>query len=330
LIETVPKALSTSQAIDSLGFWRDLPRPIMAMAPLANVTDCAFRYIIAKYGKPHVFFTEFVSCDGLCSSAYEKLAIDLKYHEIERPIVAQIFGAKPENFFKTAQMVREMKFDGVDINMGCPDKSVLKQGAGCGLIETPELAKEIIYATKEGAGPLPVSVKTRIGLNHVCIDEWIPTLLETKLVAITLHGRTKNEMSKVPAHWDVIGKAADLARDTETLIIGNGDVASLSDAHHKTVEFKLDGAMMGRAIFGNPWLFNETVDKNQLTTRQQFSALIEHIELFDQWLGAHKNFAIMKKHFKAYVNGFDGAKELRMALMDCELASEAAELLKNY
>src|SRR3990167_3175849 len=155
-------------------FWTKLKRPIMALAPMADVTDCAFRQIIAKYGKPDVFFTEFVSVDGLCSPGREKLLIDLKYGENERPIVAQIFGSKPENFEKVARMLVEMGFDGIDINMGCPVKKILNQQSCSALIKTPELAKEIIIATKRGAPGLPVSVKTRIGFSRMEeADTWI-------------------------------------------------------------------------------------------------------------------------------------------------------------
>src|SRR5476649_391186 len=165
----------------NLGFWKDLKKPILCLAPMADVTDCAFRQIIAKYGKPDVFFTEFVSADGLCSPGRDKLLVDFIYGENERPIVAQIFGANAENIKKAASLCKELGFDGIDINMGCPDKSIEKQCAGAGMIKDPKLAKEIIRAAIEGAGGLPVSVKTRIGYNKNEIDTWIRGLLQENI-----------------------------------------------------------------------------------------------------------------------------------------------------
>ena len=171
------------------GFWDKLNKPIMVLAPMANVTDAAFRYMIARNGKPDVTWTEFVSADGLCSPGREKLLVDFWYGEAERPVVAQIFGANPENIFKAAQIVKELKFDGLDINMGCPAKEVLKQGSCAALIKNPRLAQEIILAAKEGAKGLPVSVKTRIGTNKPEIETWIPELFKTQPAAIILHLR---------------------------------------------------------------------------------------------------------------------------------------------
>jgi tRNA-dihydrouridine synthase len=233
------------------GFWQKLKKPIFVLAPMANVTDCAFRQIIVKYGKPDVVWTEFVSCDGLCSEGRANILIDLKYSEMERPIIAQIFGAKPDNFYKTALLLQELGFDGIDINMGCPDKSVSgKQGSGAALIQEPKLAQKIILETKRGAGKLPVSVKTRLGFNKNVLDTWLPNLLETEPAAITIHARTKKEMSKVPAHWDEIAKAVEI-RNTydsspkKTLILGNGDVQDLVEAQKRVDETGCDGVMIG-------------------------------------------------------------------------------------
>jgi len=313
----------------------------MALAPMADVTDCAFRQIIAKYGKPDVFFTEFVSVDGLCSPGREKLLIDLKYGENERPIVAQIFGSKPENFEKVARMLVEMGFDGIDINMGCPVKKILNQQSCSALIKTPELAKEIILATKRGAGSLPVSVKTRIGFNKMELERWIPTILETEPVALMVHLRTVKEMSKVPAHWEVMKRIVEIRDELtharggarkKTLILGNGDMRSLEEAEQKVKETGCDGVMLGRAIFGNPWLFAGSV----VGIEEKLRVMIEHTKLYEKMLGKHKNFAIMKKHFKAYVNGFpacagrDGAKELRVKLMETENASQVESIVNDF
>lgn len=306
----------------------DFKNPFFVLAPMADVTDAAFRQIIAKYGKPDVFWTEFVSVDGLCSVGKEKLLIDLKYGENERPIVAQIFGNDPEHFEKTARMLVEMGFDGIDINMGCPVKKILNQNSCSALIRTPELAKEIILATKRGAGSIPVSVKTRIGFSKVEIDTWIPVILETEPAVLTVHLRTAKEMSLVPAHWELMKKIVEI-RDKmgkDTLIIGNGDVVDIEDGKKKAQETGCDGIMLGRAIFGNPWLFTGKVP----TTEEKLEVMIEHTKLFEEVLGEKKNFAIMKKHYKAYVNGFVGAKELRMKLMDAENAEEVEGIVKEF
>jgi nifR3 family TIM-barrel protein len=310
-------------------FWNKLKKPIFVLAPMADVSDCAFRQIINKYGKPDVFWTEFVSADGLAHpKAREKLLIDLKYNENEHPIIAQIFGAKPENIREAAQLCAKLGFDGVDINMGCPDKAIEKQCAGAGMIKYPELARKIIEAAREGAGDLPVSVKTRIGYNKNEIDTWIRGLLEIKLPLLTVHLRTRKEMSDVPAHWELMKDILKLRNEIspETLIFGNGDVIDIKDAEQKVKETGCDGVMLGRAIFGNPWLFSGKTP----TQEEKLKVMIEHTKLFEKELGPYKNFAIMKKHYKAYVNGFDGAKELRVKLMEAETASEVEEITNDF
>ena len=335
-------------------FWKKLKRPIFCLAPLADVTDCALRQIIAKYGKPDIFFTEFVSADGLCSIGREKLLIDLKYGENEHPIVAQIFGSKPENIKEAAKLCKELGFDGIDINMGCPEASVVKQCSGAGVIQNPKLAREIIRAAIEGAGGLPVSVKTRIGFNKNEIETWIPELLTEDLAALTVHLRTRKEMSAVPAHWEFMKRIVEIRDELkkDTLIIGNGDIVDLEDAANKAKETGCDGVMLGRAIFGNPWLFankeffrssghspqNSLEERAQPDAKKSFTSfvpeklkvMIEHTKLFEEMLGKHKNFAIMKKHYKAYVNGFDGAKELRVKLMDAENADQIENIANDF
>lgn len=310
-------------------FWTQLPKPFFALAPMADVTDAAFRRIVAKYGKPDVLWTEFVAVDGLLSPGKEVLLKDLMYTEEERPIVAQVFGSKPDHFFKVAALIAELGFDGIDINMGCPDKNVEKQGGGASLMKHPKLAQEIIAATKEGAPGLPVSMKTRVGYNVVELDTWLPALLDAKPAAITVHARTRKEMSDVPARWEHIAKAVQIAKGTGTLIIGNGDVKDLGDAQKKAEETGADGIMLGRAIFGNPFLFQgSTLD--EVPIEKRFSIMLEHTKLFMELLGDVKNFAVMKKHYKAYVNGFDGAKELRVRLMDAEGVSEVEAIVTNF
>lgn len=310
----------------SIGFWRELKKPFFIQAPLANVTDAAFRRLIAKYGKPDVTWTEFVSVDGLCSPGREVLLKDFLYTEAERPIVAQIFGSKPDNFYKVAQLIKQLGFDGVDINMGCPDRNVEKQGGGAAMIKEPLLAQEVIAATHEGAGGLPVSVKTRIGYNKNEIDIWIPKLLECKLAALTVHARTRKELSDVPARFEHVKEVVEMAKGTGTLVIGNGDVKDLVEARKKAKETGADGVMLGRAIFGNPWLYIEHVP----TTKEKLLVMVEHTKLFVELLGDIKSFAVMKKHYKAYVCGFDGAKELRTRLMETDRLEEVEEIVGEF
>ncbi len=327
-----------------LGFWKNLKRPIFCLAPMADVTDCAFRELITKYSDTdrnfgRVFWTEFVSADGLAHpKAREKLLIDLKYTESERPIVAQIFGSNPDNIREAAKLCRELGFDGIDINMGCPDRSIERQGAGAGMIKNPKLAREVIRAAKEGGGGLPVSVKTRIGYNKNEMEEWLLELLAEDIAALTVHLRTRKEMSLVPAHWELMKRVVEIRNETgkETLIIGNGDVTDLIDAQNKINEYGCDGVMLGRAIFGNPFLFSnksfqgQTLEDKERSVLEKLTVMIEHTKLFEKLLGEYKNFAIMKKHYKAYVNNFDGAKELRMKLMEANSALEVETITNEF
>lgn len=318
------------------GFWDKLPKPFFVLAPMADVTDAAFRRIIAIYAKPDVMWTEFVSVDGLCSSGRDILMRDFAYTDIERPIVAQIFGSKPENFFKVAEMIAELGFDGIDINMGCPDKNVEKQGGGASMMKDPERALAVIAATKEGAKGLPVSIKTRIGYNKNELDTWIPRLLESKPAAITIHARTRKEMSDVPARWEHVKEVVDMAKGSGTLILGNGDVKNLAEAAQKAKDTGADGVMLGRAIFGNPWLFASPMSRRRLDIdavediEMKLAVMLEHTKLFEELLGDIKNFAIMKKHYKAYANGFDGAKELRVKLMETENSSQVEAVINDF
>lgn len=314
-----------------MNFWNTLKKPIFVLAPMADVTDAAFRRIIAKYGKPDAMFTEFVSADGLSRAPEEgrkKLLKDLEYSESERPIVAQFFTSHPACMKEAAALARELGFDGVDINMGCPDKAVGRQGAGACLIKTPEIARELIRAAKEGAGILPVSVKTRAGFNKVEIESWLPELLAEEPAVITLHARTRKEMSKVPAQWSLVKRAVEIRNSSgkKTLIFGNGDVKNLAEARERIKETGADGVMLGRAIFGNPWLFSEHIP----TQSEKLNVLVEHTKLFEKLLGNTKNFAIMKKHYKAYVNGFDGAGELRAKLMETDNASQVEKIVHEF
>lgn len=294
---------------------------------MADVTDTAFRRIIAKYGKPDVTWTEFVSADGLCSPGREILLHDLKYTEGERPIVAQLFTAHPEKMEQAAALAEKLGFDGIDINMGCPDRSIEKQGAGAAMIKNKALAKEVIRAAKRGT-KLPVSVKTRVGYNSVELEEWIPALLEEDIAVLTVHARTRKEMSAVPARWEHVKRAVEIrdAMGKDTLIFGNGDALSLEDAREKVAATGADGVMLGRAIFGNPWLFSEKIP----SIEEKLRVMVEHTQAFEDLLGGVKSFSIMKKHYKAYVNGFDGAKELRVELMEAKDAAEVRAITERF
>ena len=317
--------------------WGTLPTPFFAMAPMADVTDVAFRRLVAKRGKPHIFWTEFVSADGLyhtreiqkMADSENPLMRDFLYEEDQRPIVAQIFSSKPEMIKYATRLVAELGFDGVDINMGCPDRAIERQGCGAAMIKNPELAREIIRTAQE-ASDLPVSIKTRIGYNKETLDEWLTALLEANPSAITLHLRTRKEMSLVPADWQQMKKAVELRNkiNPKVLLIGNGDVRDLADARSKAAESGCDGVMFGRGMFGNPWVFaGKRVEEMPLA--EKLAALMELAHGFEK-LSPPKNFAILKKHIKAFVSGFDGAADLRAMLMEAKHASDLESVIATY
>jgi len=343
-------------------FWNNLPKPFFAMAPMKDVTDSAFRALIAKRGKPDVFWTEFVSADGLYHTRERQgdssqsevspclpsnpLLRDLQFSEDEHPIVAQIFSSKPEMIAYATKLVAELGFDGVDLNMGCPDRAIEKQGCGAAMIKNSELAREIIKAAKEASSAswrMPVSVKTRIGYNKESLDEWLPVLLEAAPAAITIHLRTRKQLSLVPADWELMKKAVEIRNriNPDVLIIGNGDVKSIEEGKHLAKETGCDGIMIGRAMFGNPWIFEELWDSqgHRMSSsevghpmsnhglQEKLEALIELAQNFEK-ITPPKNFSILKKHIKAFVTGFNGASDFRAKLMTAENA-EDLECLVN-
>jgi tRNA-dihydrouridine synthase len=347
-------------------FWTDLykknkgKRPIMVLAPMADVTDIVFRNLIAEkssYGKVDasgesmseldVLWTEFVSVNGLMhDKGREALLLDLKYKEQERPIVAQIFGEDPDKFSKVASLCAELGYDGVDINMGCPDKNVLGQKSGSYLINTPEVARDIIIKSRAGVEEyrvqnevqkeIPITVKTRIGYHKIEYKELLGELLKTKPTVLSLHLRTRKEMSLVPAHWELSAEIVEWIRGEfgypETggpIIILNGDVSDVTDAYAKWELSGCDGIMIGRGIFGDPWLFSKSIKKESLSINEILETAIEHTYRFERELH-FKSFAIMKKHFKAYVNGFKGAKELRVKMMEATNGREVEEVVRKF
>lgn len=353
-----------------MNFWKKLPKPFFVLAPMADVTDVAFREVISiasrsgkEGGGPDVFWTEFVSANGLNSPGRDALLFDLKYNESQRPIVAQLFTNNSENMKKAVSLCIELGFDGVDINMGCPDRNIEKQGCGAKMIETPEVAKKIIDSAKEAiresGKQIPLSVKTRVGYKKEEIDTWIRFLLEQKIDTLTVHARTRKDLSKVPANWEYLKRVVSLRNEIspETVIIGNGDVKDLADGLQKAKESGVDGVMIGRAVLGNPWVFDRNIKtkrkgknfgkvfgfliprklqkkilgtkaytESDVTLEEKLKMLVLHAELFERELGQVKSFSIMKKHFKGYVHGFPGASELRNTLF--EKGNSAEEIKK--
>jgi tRNA-dihydrouridine synthase len=312
-------------------FWNELNKPVFILAPMEDVTDTVLRQVIARYGKPTVFFTEFTNVEGMFSQGEKHVVHRLQYTEIERPLVAQIWGSQPENFCKAARKLVDMGFSGVDLNMGCPAQGPVSRGVCSGLINNRPLAKEIIDATKEGAaGLIPVSVKTRLGYRAIDF-EWIQFVLEQKPTVLTVHLRTVSEKSKVPAHWDKLKTVVEM-RDTlssETLIIGNGDIKSLVEARQKVAEAGADGAMVGRGIFENPFLFSDTHISDK-TPEEKMHLLLEHMRLWQDTWGNTKHFPILRKFFKVYANGFPRAQELRVQLMETQTPEETEQIVTSF
>jgi nifR3 family TIM-barrel protein len=311
-------------------FLEQLPRPFFVLAPMDDVTDTVFRRMIASTSAPDVFFTEFVNVDGLQSPGRQNLMRKLELTAAEQPLIAQIWGKNPENFRKTAHELVEMGFAGVDLNMGCPAKPVVKDGCGSALINNRDLALEIIQATKDGvAGRVPVSVKTRLGWN--CVDlTWLELLLQQNLSMLTIHGRTKKEMSEVPAHWDLIGEVRKM-RDQlapDTLIVGNGDVQSRQQGEALAAQYGLDGIMIGRGIFHDPFVFAKDTPWPTYSRQQRLQLYQQHVQLFaETWPNAERRIATLNKFCKVYVSDFDGAKELREQLMNANSSQELLDIL---
>jgi len=310
-------------------FWHDLPKPFFILAPMEAVTDVVFRHVVAEAGRPDIFFTEFTNAASFCSpKGIHSTRGRLAFTEDEHPMVAQIWGTNPDNFRQMAHGMKELGFKGIDINMGCPDKSVVKGGGGSGLIRTPELAAELIAATKEAG--LPVSVKTRLG--DVKVDEWkgwLTHILKQDVVNLTIHLRTRKEMSKVDAHFELISEIKNLRDEIapQTLLTINGDIR---DRHHgmELVEkYGVDGIMIGRGIFQNPFAFE--LEPKEHTQEERLNLLRLQLDLFDKYNEElePRKFDPLKRFFKIYVRDFAGASELREALMHTKTTTEVRELL---
>jgi tRNA-dihydrouridine synthase len=363
-----------------MNFWPEITKPIIGIAPMDGITDASFRYVTAKHGRPDVTLTEFVNIQSAFYSPHTLLK-DFIYSEIERPIVAQIYGKSPELFYRVAHIVCELGFDGVDINMGCPARKVAATGCGAALTRAPQLAREIIRAVKRGiqdwydgrtlndAGlgvdiieeirganrrrashetprqrqVIPVSVKTRLGYDRNIIDEWLPTLLDESLAAISLHGRTLEQGYKGEADWDAIARAVEIAKGSSTLILGNGDLQDLRDAYRRVRETRVDGVLIGRGAQGNPWIFRDkepvkqalrtnsalVIDSTPVSLAERFQVMIEHSEHFENFCGPSR-FMAMRKHLTWYCRNFRGAAEMRARLTRANSASEVRQWLMNY
>lgn len=340
----------------SSSLYKKLPQPFFVLAPMDDVTDTVFRQVVADCAPPDLSFTEFVNVDGLQSPGREKLLHKLAFTAKEQPLIAQIWGKIPENYYKTVKQMldgsllaeidwyrkraglidaRSMDravhtFAGVDINMGCPDKAVLKNGCCAALADNRELAGEIIDAVKRAAGPdFPVSVKTRLGNREIDLS-WPEFLLDKKLNMLTIHGRTAKEMSKVPVHWGKIDEIRRL-RDKlspATLFVGNGDILTRQQGLELAKKYKLDGIMIGRGVFHDPFVFSDKSPWSGFTKQQKIALYRKHVELFAKTRpDAERKIATLGKFCKIYINDFPGAKELREKLMRAGSIDELVRLL---
>lgn len=316
-----------------MNIWQQLKKkkqPFFVLAPMDDVTDTVFRQIVVKTAHADLMMTEFANADGWCSPGREAIMTRLRHEASEQPLIAQIWGIDPNNYRQMAADMVEMGFAGVDINMGCPVKDMIKKGACSAMIQNHSLAAEVIAATKEGvAGKIPVSVKTRIGFNKVETEDWIGFLLEQDLDAITIHGRTKKQMSKVPADWNEVAKAVKL-RDKispSTIVVGNGDVLTREDGVALTKESGVDGIMIGRGIFQNLFVFDKKQTKH--SPKEMLEILKTHIELYRDTWGERKSYEPLKKFYKVYINGFDGAAAVRAELMQTKDYGEALKYIHS-
>lgn len=349
-------------------FWQTLPRPLLGLAPMDGVTDHPCRHIQKKYGRPGLIYTEFVAVERLAIGDWALLK-DFRYDESQRPVIAQIYGHIPSLFPPMVVMLCELGFDGIDINMGCPAASVVHRGSGAGLIRTPDVAQEVVRAAKRGVEmwlngaslrdlpemprrllieaeaqrnalppayqtrrPIPVSVKTRIGYEAPQVSEWIPRLLESEPAVIAIHGRTLHQRYGGSADWEEIGQAAELARGSHTLILGNGDVRSYEDALNRIATYNVDGALIGRGSNGNPFVFQPEHIRDNADRYCLLRIALEHAKLYEETISRDRpiSFLSMRKHLGWYARNIPGASALRRALVQTWNAAEVAAILDDY
>lgn len=312
-------------------FWAELPKPFFVLAPMEDVTDVVFRHVVKAAGAPDVFFTEFTNSDSYCHpDGKESVRGRLVFTEDEQPLVAHIWGDKPEFFREMSLGLAEMGFKGIDLNMGCPVPNVAGRGKGSGLILRPEVAAELIAAAK--AGGLPVSVKTRLGYSELAEHEaWLTHLLEQDIANLSIHLRTRNEMSKVDAHWEMIPQVLAI-RDRvapNTLITINGDIPDRQTGLELAKKYGVDGIMIGRGIFKNPFAFEK--EPKEHTATELLGLLNMQLDLQDEYAKViPRSIVGLHRFFKIYVKGFPGASDLRVKLMTTKSTEEVREILADY
>jgi tRNA-dihydrouridine synthase len=313
-------------------FWRDLPRPFFILAPMEDVTNVVFRHVISEAARPDVFFTEFTNTESYCHpEGQQSVRGRLTYTEDEQPIVAHIWGDKPEYFRQMSIGMAELGFKGIDINMGCPAPNVAPKGKGCGLIRRPEVAAELIQAAK--AGGLPVSVKTRLGYTDVNEwRDWLTHVLKQDIVNLSIHLRTKKEMSNVDAHWELIPEIKKLRDEIapDTLLTINGDIPDRQTGLELVNQYGVDGVMIGRGVFKNPFAFEK--EKKEHSSEELLGLLRLQLDLHDKYSKETEPlpFRPLRRFFKIYVRGFHGASELRNELMATESTDEVREMLDKF
>lgn len=316
-------------------FWKNLVRPFTVLAPMEDVTDTVFRRVIGFCGAPDVYFTEFTSTDGLCSAGRDAVIHRLQYTETEGPLVAQIWGNNPENYFTSAKLLHSLGFDGIDINIGCPVPKIVKNGCCSALIDNPALVKELFLAAKEGGQGIPVSIKTRLGFKRKVTEEWSQFLIELAPAAITMHGRTAKQMSKARADWNEIGTVVQIRNEINPniTIIGNGDIVRREQFKEMHDQYGVDGIMVGRGVFSEPYIFNRSdtcPPWDQRAENEKLQLLLFHMTLHRSVWGDQKPFLALKKFFKIYISAFPGASELRSLLMNTNSLDEAILLIENW
>lgn len=344
------------------GFWDNLKKPIIGLAPMDGVTDPAFRYMVASTCKPSVMFTEFVNVEGLARGA-EKMLPGFFYSAKERPIVAQLFGTEVDSFYKAAVLICYLGFDGIDINMGCPVNKIASKGSGAALIKNPKLAKKIIKSVLKGINDfangislenagvheniisfikknkkmfggiilkkpdrkiIPLSVKTRIGYDKICAEEWAKSLIDFGVKIITMHGRTLKQLYSGEANWEVLGKVAKICKKNDVMFFGNGDISSLDDAKEKIKKYGCDGVLIGRATNGNPWFFGG----KEPSLKDRLSTIKKHVKYFEKL--SYLPFQTLKKHLAWYTKGFEGAKEMRMSFMQAQSGKDIDAIIAEF
>jgi tRNA-dihydrouridine synthase B len=316
------------------GFWEKLPRPMVGLSPMDGVTDAPMRFIAKKYGEPDVIYTEFVSAEGLWriqkrGEMTHKIWNELRFDESEHPIVAQLFGSDPDSFYEATKIVATMRFDGIDINMGCPSPGLEKRGGGAGLIRDYGLAHRVIEAVRRGvvdmSKEIPVSVKTRIGSSSPD-KEWWEVLAKEELSVVAMHGRTFKQLYSGKADWEVLREAAAVIKESGALFLGNGDIEKFS-IFNDQFSNDIDGVLIGRAAIGNPWALRK--DGKEPSVEEKLKVALEHARVFEENLPGNK-FEVMRKHLTWYAHGFDGAGGLRRKLVQTNSADEVGEIVSEF